>query len=49
MRPAKFEFFIDLQTAKTLGIKMPLQRLAADDELIDSTALTIRTPRTCLP
>ena len=49
MRPAKFEFFINLQTAKTLDIKMPPQRLAAADELIDSTALTIRTPRTCLP
>jgi hypothetical protein len=43
MRPAKFEFFINLQTAKTLDIKMPPQRLAAADGLIDSTALTIRT------
>jgi hypothetical protein len=38
MRPAKFEFFINLQTAQTLDIKMPPQRLAvADPSRLSST------------
>jgi putative tryptophan/tyrosine transport system substrate-binding protein len=34
-RPAKVEFLINLQTAKTLGIEVPLSLLVRADELIE--------------
>ena len=39
MRPAKFEFFMSLKTAKRLGIKVPPQRLTV------GAALLSRSPR----
>jgi putative ABC transport system substrate-binding protein len=35
MRPTKFDFILNLQTARTLGIDVPPAILAIADELIE--------------
>jgi putative ABC transport system substrate-binding protein len=35
MQPIKFEFVINLQTAKTLGLSLPASMLAVTDEVIE--------------
>ena len=37
MRPTKFDFVINLQTTRTLGIKVPPQLLAIANEVIESS------------
>jgi putative ABC transport system substrate-binding protein len=35
MQPIKFEFVINLQTAKTLGLSVPANMLSVADEVIE--------------